>query len=69
VAEVFVVVFRKSLHFRGEDALPPSRPSFEAAQALRPDDAPCRTFIERCQLLARDGLPEGWDGAWHFDRK
>jgi adenylate cyclase len=42
---------------------------FKAAQAVRPDDAPCRTFIERCLKLARDGLPEGWDGAWHFDRK
>ena len=42
---------------------------FKAAQALRPDDAPCRTFIERCHQLVRDGLPEGWDGAWHFDKK
>jgi len=47
----------------------PALTGFEAAQALRPDDAPCRTFIERCQQLIRDGLPEGWDGAWHFDRK
>jgi adenylate cyclase len=42
---------------------------FKAAHALRPDDAPCRTFIERCTAMVRDGLPEGWDGAWHFDRK
>ena len=42
---------------------------FKAAQTLRPDDAPCRTFAERCTALVRDGLPEGWDGAWHFDKK
>jgi adenylate cyclase len=42
---------------------------FKAAQALRPDDAACRTFIERCNNLLRHGLPEGWDGAWHFDKK
>jgi adenylate cyclase len=42
---------------------------FKVAQALRPDDAPCRTFIERCTERARNGLPEGWDGAWHFDKK
>ena len=47
----------------------PALAGFKAAQALRPDDAPCRTFIERCTDLVRDGLPEGWDGAWHFDRK
>ena len=42
---------------------------FKAAQGLRPDDAPCRTFIARCTDLVRDGLPAGWDGAWHFDKK
>jgi hypothetical protein len=42
---------------------------FKAAQAQRPDDAPCRIFIDRCTDLVRAGLPEGWDGAWHFDRK
>ena len=47
----------------------PALAGFKAAQALRPDDAPCHTFIERCTNLIRDGLPEGWDGAWHFDRK
>jgi adenylate cyclase len=52
-------------HGRFEEALA----GFKAAQAARPDDAPCRVFIERCHHLARHGLPEGWDGAWHFDRK
>jgi adenylate cyclase len=42
---------------------------FKAAAAIRPGDGPCRVFIERCTEFARAGLPEGWDGAWHFDRK
>jgi adenylate cyclase len=42
---------------------------FRAAAELRPDDGPCRLFIERCGTLSRDGLPAGWDGAWHFVKK
>ena len=42
---------------------------FKAAQTARPDDAPCATFVARCTHLLRDGLPAGWDGTWHFDRK
>ena len=42
---------------------------FKAAQVARPDDAPCATFVARCTRLLRDGLPAGWDGAWHFDQK
>jgi adenylate cyclase len=43
--------------------------SFEAAMALRPGDGPCRVLIARCAAFARDGVPAGWDGAWHFDFK
>ena len=42
---------------------------FRAAAALRPDDGPCRVFMERCAELIRTGRPGGWDGAWHFDQK
>jgi adenylate cyclase len=42
---------------------------FEAAAALRPGDGPCRVLIARCIAFARDGVPAGWDGAWHFDLK
>lgn len=43
--------------------------SFKAAAARRPDDGPCRVFIERCTDFMRDGTPAGWTGAWHFDLK
>jgi adenylate cyclase len=43
--------------------------SFRAAAALRPDDGPCCTFLERCAGLIDRGLPSGWDGVWHFDKK
>ncbi|MFO1081500.1 MAG: adenylate/guanylate cyclase domain-containing protein [Reyranellaceae bacterium] len=42
---------------------------FATAAALRPDDPPCKLFIERCRRLAADGPPAGWDGVWHFDAK
>jgi len=42
---------------------------FRAAAALRSDDRPSRLFMERCAELGRTGLPAGWDGAWHFDKK
>jgi adenylate cyclase len=43
--------------------------AFEAAAALRPDDGPCRVFVERCRKFLHDGPPPGWDGTWHFDNK
>jgi adenylate cyclase len=42
---------------------------FKRAEAQRPGDGPCRVFIARCTEFARTGLPAGWDGAWHYDRK
>lgn len=42
---------------------------FRAALALRPDDGPSRTFIDRCSAFVRKGQPKDWDGAWHFDKK
>lgn len=42
---------------------------FLSAQALRPDDGPCLAFIKRCRGLMKEGMPDDWDGAWHFDRK
>ena len=42
---------------------------FEAAAALKPGDGPCRVLIARCIEFARNGVPAGWDGSWHFDLK
>jgi len=42
---------------------------FEQAMALRPGDGPCRVLIARCARFLRDGVPPGWDGAWHFGLK
>jgi adenylate cyclase len=41
----------------------------QAAASLKPGDGPCRVLIARCTQFARDGVPAGWDGAWHFDLK
>jgi len=42
---------------------------FRAAAAMREEDAPCHVFIGRCETFLREGLPAGWDGTWHMDRK
>ena len=42
---------------------------FRAAQAERPHDKACRTFIDRCTELAGHPAPSTWDGVWHFDKK
>jgi adenylate cyclase len=53
------------LESRFDDALE----HFKAALALRPGDGPCRVLIARCIQFMRDGVPAGWEGAWHFDLK
>ncbi len=42
---------------------------FRALATLRPEDGPCRVFVERCEALLRDGTPPGWNGTWHFSTK
>ena len=42
---------------------------FAQAADLRPEDGPCRVFIERCRELAITGLQPDWDGVWHFQQK
>ena len=50
---------------RFDDALA----AFNARRRCRPDDGPCRVFIDRCTIFLRDGPPPGWNGTWHFDSK
>jgi len=42
---------------------------FRAASAMRGEDAPCHVYIGRCETFLREGVPAGWDGTWHMDRK
>ena len=46
-----------------------ARRSFEAALLAMPGDGPSMTFIKRIERLAAAPPGEGWDGAWHLDRK
>jgi hypothetical protein len=52
----------------GDGQLAAALAAFREAAIPRSDDGPCRAMIERCARLARGGPPEGWDGAWHFER-
>ncbi len=43
--------------------------AFRALVAENPDDGPCRTFAARCEMLLKDGVPDGWDGVTVFREK
>ena len=46
-----------------------ARRCFEAALLAMPGDGPSMTFIQRIEKLAAAPPGEGWDGAWHLERK
>jgi class 3 adenylate cyclase len=46
-----------------------ARRAFEAALAAIPGDGPSQTFIKRLDIFATTPPGEGWDGAWHLERK
>jgi adenylate cyclase len=46
-----------------------ARRCFEAALTAVPGDGPSGAFIERIEKLARTPPGDGWDGAWHLERK
>jgi class 3 adenylate cyclase len=46
-----------------------ARRAFEAALAAVPGDGPSMTFIKRIEKLAKTPPGDGWDGAWHLERK
>ena len=46
-----------------------ARRAFEAALAVAPDDGPSLTFIKRIDRLTAAPPGEGWNGAWHLEKK
>ena len=46
-----------------------ARRCFEAALVAMPGDGPSTTFIQRIDRLIAAPPGEGWDGAWHLERK
>jgi class 3 adenylate cyclase len=46
-----------------------SRRAFEAALLAVPGDGPSATFIKRIDRLTAAPPGDGWDGAWHLERK
>jgi class 3 adenylate cyclase len=46
-----------------------ARRAFQAALAAVPGDGPSMTFIKRIEKLAKTPPGDGWDGAWHLERK
>jgi class 3 adenylate cyclase len=46
-----------------------ARRAFEAALKAVPGDGPSMTFIKRLEPFAAAPPNDGWDGAWHLERK
>jgi adenylate cyclase len=46
-----------------------ARRAFEVALKAVPGDGPSLTFIRRLDLFAAAPPDDGWDGAWHLERK
>jgi adenylate cyclase len=46
-----------------------ARSAFEAALKTVPGDGPSLTFVKRLEFFARTPPGDGWDGAWHLERK
>jgi class 3 adenylate cyclase len=46
-----------------------ARRAFDAALKAVPGDGPSLTFIKRLDLFAITPPGDGWDGAWHLERK
>ncbi|MDB5531711.1 MAG: adenylate cyclase, partial [Hyphomicrobiales bacterium] len=46
-----------------------ARRCFEAALLAMPGDGPSMRFIKRIDSLIAAPPGEGWDGAWHLERK
>ncbi len=46
-----------------------ARGAFEAALKAVPGDGPSLTFIKRLEYFASAPPGDGWDGAWHLERK
>ncbi len=46
-----------------------ARLAFEAGLKTVPDDGPSLTFLKRLDLFAAAPPDDGWDGAWHLERK
>lgn len=48
---------------------PAASRAFERSLALRPEDALCRVYIERCLQLAQEDPGPDWDGIWRLTKK
>jgi adenylate cyclase len=43
--------------------------AFATARVASPDDGPALALMERIHSFKANSPPEGWDGAWHLERK
>ena len=42
---------------------------FKKGLAIKPDDGPCKLYIQRCEVLIKDPPPPDWDGVFTMTTK
>jgi len=46
-----------------------AREAFRGALALRPEDGPSQTYVDRCEYFLESPPPADWDGVWRMKEK
>jgi adenylate cyclase len=64
-----VEVFHEGLKAYRDRRFEEARAAFVRALAIRPDDGPSQTYVERCDIFLADPPPADWDGVWHMKEK
>ena len=42
---------------------------FEKGSAIKPDDGPCKLYVDRCKMFIKEPPPADWDGVFTMTTK
>ena len=62
-------IYLEALDFYQRGQLTQAQKSFEQVYQVNPTDKTVQLYLERLQLLQRQGLPHDWQGIWEFTQK
>src|SRR5215470_6614236 len=61
-----VEVFHAGLKHYRERRFAEAKAELARALAIRPEDGPSKTYVERCDIFLAEPPPADWDGVWHM---
>jgi len=56
-------------YFAQKDGLPSAKNCFEKVLSVNPFDKTALLYMERIELMTKQGLPDNWNGVWTFTEK